>query len=137
MHDVPVSGVKKESLKQPACSPNPAQLQGQVGRSGKCVGKPSTLTLDLDVMKEAAPHYWGKEGNGRPSAPDLSLPEADSTCHWGKDRKMTNVPLSYINTRSRAATTETGPERLCTELKDKALCCYETLTSTDSLNSWR
>lgn len=92
MHDVPVSGVKKENRKQPACSPNPAQLQGKVGHSGQCVGKPSTLTLDLNVMKEAALHSWGKEGNGRPSVPDLSLPEADSVCHWGQDRKMTNIP---------------------------------------------
>lgn len=58
MHDVPVCGVKKENLKQPACSPDPAQLQGQAGHPGKCVGKPSTLTLDLDMMKEAALHYW-------------------------------------------------------------------------------
>lgn len=50
-------------------------------------GKPSTLNLGLDVMREEALSYQRKERNKTPPAPDLSPPEEEPFCHWGKTEK--------------------------------------------------
>lgn len=51
-------------------------------------------------MKEAAPHYWGKEGNGRPSAPDLFLPSRQYLSLGERQKNDKYPPLIQYEVKS-------------------------------------